>query len=222
MDATTVARGKEALVEENRIPSLLLNILLSLTEEMMGRRSLIMLLRRAALSDYLDALPPRDDSPSIPVAQYSHLLADIYDIFGARGARPIFLRGGRLGAAEIRRQRPAQFAVAGTALRLLPSARRMQIVLDRLCIQGEELYDTPHHLHEEEHAFVIEMPDCPYCAEIVRRRVADGALVTKPVCHIPVAAVAEMIEWAMGQKHLVEEEACIALADPTCRFRISK
>jgi predicted hydrocarbon binding protein len=209
-------------MEENRIPSLLLNILFTQVDEMMGRRSLIMLLRQAGLAEYIDNVPPMDDSPSITVDQYSGLLANIYEIFGARGARPIFLRGGRLGATEIRRQRPAQFAVAGTALKLLPAARRMKLVLDRLADQGEELYGTPHYLREEEIAFFIEMPDCPYCAEIARRRVEGSRPVTKPVCHIPVAAIAEMVEWATGQKHLVEEVACIAVGDPECRFRISK
>lgn len=209
-------------MEENRIPSLLLNILFTQVDDMMGRRSLIMLLRQAGLAEYIDHEPPMDDTPSITVAQYAVLLANIYEIFGARGARPIFLRGGRLGAAEIRRQRPTQFAVAGTALKLLPAARRMQIVLDRLGDQGEDLYGTPHHLREEENAYIIEMPDCPYCAEITRRRLADGKPITRPVCHIPVAAVAEMVEWAMGQKHLVEEVACIAVGDPVCRFRVSK
>jgi predicted hydrocarbon binding protein len=209
-------------VEEKRIPSLLLSILFNQVDEMMGRRSLIMLLRQAGLAEYIDHEPPMDDTPSITVSQYAILLANIYEIFGARGARPIFLRGGRLGATEIRRQRPTQFAVAGTALKLLPAARRMQIVLDRLADQGEDLYGTPHHLHEEENAYIIEMPDCPYCAEITRRRVAEGKPITKPVCHIPVAAVTEMVEWAMGQKHLVEEVACIAVGDPVCRFRVSK
>jgi predicted hydrocarbon binding protein len=209
-------------MEENRIPSLLLNILFTQVDEMMGRRSLIMLLRQAGLAEYIDNVPPMDDSPSITVKQYSGLLANIYEIFGARGARPIFLRGGRLGAAEIRRLRPAQFAVAGTALKLLPATKRMKLVLDRLAEQGEELYGTPHHLREEENAFFIDMPDCPYCAEIARRRAEGDRPVTGPVCHIPVAAVAEMTEWAMGQKHLVEEVACIALGDPECRFRISK
>lgn len=209
-------------MKENRIPSLLLNILITQVEDMMGRRSLIMLLRQASLAEYIDNMPPMNDSPCITVEQYSALLANIYDVFGARGARPIFLRGGRLGAAEIRRQRPAQFAVAGTALKLLPAARRMKLVLDRLAEQGEELYGTPHHLHEEENAFFIDMPDCPYCAEITRRRMEGTRPITSPVCHIPVAAVAEMVEWAMGQKHLVEEVACIAKGDPECRFRISK
>jgi predicted hydrocarbon binding protein len=192
-------------LEEKRIPSLLLNILFAQVEEMMGRRSLHLLLRQANLAEYI-----------------ANLLANIYDIFGARGARPLFLRGGQLGAAEMRRQRPAQFAVAGTALKLLPAAKRMQIVLDRLAEQGEELYGTPHDLREEENAFFIEMPDCPYCAAIVQRHLPEKNSITRPVCHIPLAAIAEMIEWATGQVHLVEEVACIALGDAACQFRISK
>ena len=209
-------------MEEKRIPSLLLNILFTQVDEMMGRRSLSMLLRQADLTEYMDNLPPMDESPSITVAQYSRLLANIYDIFGARGARPIFLRGGRLGAAEIRRQRPAQFAVAGTALKLLSPTRRMRIVLEKLVEQGEDLYGTPHHLQEEEDAFVVEMADCPYCAEITCRSKANNRPVSKPVCHIPLAVIDEMVEWVTGEKHLVEELACIAVGDPTCRFRVAR
>lgn len=214
-------------VEEKRIPSLLLGVLLAQVEEMMGRRSLIMLLRQADLAEYIDAPPPIDETPSITVEQYSTLLAQVYGIFGARGARPIFLRGGRFSAAEIRRQRPARFAVLGTALRLLPVAKRMEIVLDKLAEQGEELYGTPHLLDEEENAFIIEMPDCPYCAEIARSHTGEGNAaqnmpISRPVCHIPMAAVAEMMEWATGQRHLVEEVACIARGDPACIIRVSK
>ena len=209
-------------MEDRRIPSLLLNILLTQVEEMMGRRSLRMLLRQAGLTEYIDQVIPMNDSPSITIGQYSTLLANMYEIFGAQGAAPIFLRGGRLGAIEFRKLRSAQFAVAGTALRLIPSARRMQLLLERVAEQGEELYDTPHHLSEDDQAFFIEMPDCPYCAEIKRRSLAEKRPIARPVCHIPVAAVAEMMEWAMGQKRLVEEVECIALGAPACLFRIGK
>lgn len=209
-------------MEEKRIPSLLLNILFRQVDEMMGHRSLIMLLRQAELSQYVEHLPPMDDTPSITLAEYSRLLANVYEIFGARGARPIFLRGGRLGAAEIRRQRPGQFALAGTALKFLPAATRMRLVLERLAEQGEDLYGTPHKVYEEEDAFFVEMRDCPYCADIARRREAEGKAITKPVCHIPASAIDEMIEWATGQKHLVEETACIAIGDPACRFRVAR
>ena len=209
-------------MEERKIPSLLLNILLTQVEEMMGRRSLRMLLRQAGLTEYIDQVIPMNDSPSITIGQYSTLLANMYEIFGAQGVAPIFLRGGRLGAIEFRKLRSTQFAVAGTALRLIPSARRMQLLLDRVAEQGEDLYGTPHYLSEDDQAFFIEMPDCPYCAEIKRRALAENRPIARPVCHIPVAAVAEMMEWAMGQKHLVEEVECIALGAPACVFRISK
>jgi hypothetical protein len=209
-------------VEENRIPSLLMNILITQVDEMMGRRSLLTLLRQAELTDYAERLPPLDETPSITVAQYSNFLALIYDIFGARGAKPIMLRGGRLGAAEIRRQRPAQFAIAGTALKLLPAGRRMQFILSRLAEQGQDLYGTPHNLRDEGDAFVMEMPGCPYCNEITRRSIAENKPVTKPACHIPLAVIDEMVEWITGWKHLIEETECIATGAKACRFRITK
>ena len=205
-----------------RIPAMLLNILFTQVEDMMGHRSLTMLLRQAGLDEYVDAMPPMDDTPTITVDQYSELLASIYEIFGARGAKPIFLRGGRLGAAEIRRQRPAQFAIGGAALRLLPTVKRMRIVLEKLVAQGEEMYGATYHLAEEENAFLLSIESCHYCAAITHHAQAAGRQISRPVCHIPTAIIAEMIEWATGQKHLVEETACIATGDPACRFRISK
>ena len=208
--------------EEKRIPSLLMNILITQVEEMMGRRSLLTLLRQAELTDYADHIPPLDETPSITVARYSSFLALIYDIFGARGAKPIFLRGGRLGAAEIRRQRPTQFALAGTALKVLPAAKRMQFILSRLAEQGQDLYGTTHTLHDEGDSFIVEMPTCPYCSEIRRRSIAQNKPVTKPVCHIPLAVIDEMVEWITGGKHLVEETECVATGAPACRFRVTK
>jgi predicted hydrocarbon binding protein len=212
----------EVPVEEKRIPSLLLNILLTEVEEMMGRRSLIMLLRQNGMAGYINNLPAKDESPSITVDRYSHLLASIHETFGAHGARSILLRGGHLGAAEMRRQRPAQYALAGTALKLLPLDRRMRIVLEKLVEQSEELYGTPHHLDENDAAFVIEMPSCPHCAGISRQTSPTNQPSGKPVCHIPLGMIDEMVEWVTGQKHLVEEIACIAMGDPACRFRVAR
>jgi predicted hydrocarbon binding protein len=207
---------------EKQIPSLLLNILFAQVDETMGHRSLIMLLRQAGLTKYIDHIPPMDDSPSCTVGEYSRLLSSIYGIFGAQGARSIFLRAGWLGAAELRRQRPAQFVVSGMALKLLPTAKRMQLVLDRLANQSEEMYGATYNLTEETDAFFLEIDDCPYCVEITQHHTAQHKPISKPVCHTPVAIIEETVEWATDQKHLVEEVACIAMGDPVCRFRISK
>jgi predicted hydrocarbon binding protein len=209
-------------MEEKQIPSLLLNILFAQVDEMMGHRSLTLLLRQAGLNQYLERRPPLDDSPSISVSEYSRLLATMHDVFGFQSARPILLRGGQLSAAELRRQRPAQMAVGSVALKLLPAARRMQIALDRFAGQGEELYGAVCHVAEEADAFLFDIEDCPYCAEITRRRAASNGWVSRPVCHIAAASIEETIEWATAEKHMVEEVACIAMGDPACSFRICK
>jgi bacteriochlorophyll 4-vinyl reductase len=209
-------------MQDQRIPSLLLNILFAQVDETMGHRSLNMLLRQAGLGEYVDWQPPMSDTPSMTVAQYSRLLANVYDVLGARAAAPLFVQCGRLEAAEMRRQRPAKFALRGTALRFLPGATRMRRLLEQLAEHGQELYGSAHHLREEDAAFLVEIEDCPYCAEIARRQQAAGKAVARPVCHIPAAILDEMLEWVTGQRHLVEETACIALGDPTCRFRIAK
>jgi hypothetical protein len=213
---------KDAVMGEKRIPSMLLNNLFCQVDQTMGHRSLILLLRRAGLSRYIDNLPPLNESPSIKVEQYSELLATVYELFGARSAQALFLRDGRLSAEELRRQRPAQFALTGPALKLLSSGKRMQIVLDKLVEQTREIFDVPCNLHEDLDAFLFDIRDCPYCAEITRRSGEQNKPLSKPVCHIPAAMLEEMVEWATGEKHLVEEVACIAQGAPACRFRVGR
>ncbi len=206
---------------EKSIPSMELRCLLAEIEELMGRRSLILLLRQSGLAEYVDRRLPRDDTPSIAVAQYSLLLANSYFTFGAREARHIFRRTGRLVAAELH-HRPLQFAMTGAALRLLPAVKSMPYVLQKLADQGAETYGATCYLYEEADAFFFEIVDCPYCAEIKRQSQARKQPVTKPVCHIPSAILEETMEWVTAEKHLVEEVDCVATGGAACRFRISK
>ena len=201
---------------------MLLNILLSEVEALMGRRSLITLLRQAGLSDYIDYPLPMDDAPTITISHYSRLLASIYDIFGTRSAHHIFVQTGRLAAAQSRRRHGTRFALTGTALRFLRGPKRMQIVLDRLAEQETEIYGVPHRFKEGEDAFYFEIEQCPYCAEISHSSKLQNMPVGKPVCHIPAAMLDEMVEWATGQKHLVEEVACMVQGAAACRFRVGK
>lgn len=201
---------------------MLLNILLTQIDETMGRRSLILLLRQAGLPEYIDNVPPMDDSPSVTVDAYGRLLANIHDIFGPRDAQPILTHGGRVAAAEVRRRRSRQFAVIGTALRFRSTNSRMQVILEKLVEQGAESYGADYCVYEEQDAFFFEIAGCPYCAEITRRSLAQDKPVTKPVCYIPAAIIDEMVEWATGERHVVQEVACIAQGAPACRFRIGK
>jgi len=209
-------------MDERRIPSLLLHVVFQQVRDLMGDSALAMLLRQSGLAEYIDSPPPADESPAVSVRAYSGLLAGIYDLFGPRGSRPIFLQGGRRGGQHIRKLHPARYTLAGAALKLLPENKRMGMILEKVEEEGVELYGNPHHLREEEDAFYMEIADCPYCAEIARRARESGQAVARPVCLIPAAVMQEMVEWGTGNQHPVEEVACIAMGDPTCLFKIAK
>jgi predicted hydrocarbon binding protein len=200
----------------------LLHIVFGQVRELMGDKALGMLLRQSGLSQYLANPPPADESPAVTVQVYSNILADIYELFGPRGARPIFMQGGRRGGQEIRRLHPTRYTLAGAALKLLPENKRVALILEKVAEEGVELYGNPHHLREEEDAFYMELSACPYCAEIARRARQGRFTVAHPVCHIPAAIYQEMIEWATGNSHPAQEMACIAQGAPACVVRITK
>lgn len=209
-------------MEEKRIPSLLLHVVFQQVSDLMGEKSLAMLLRQSGLSDYLENLPPADESPSITVREYSALLAQIYELFGPRGSRAIFAQGGRKGGQEIRRLHPTRYNLAGAALKLLPENKRIELIMQKVEEEGAELYGNPHHLREDDDAFYMEIHKCPYCAEIARRAQAGELSVARPVCHIATAVYQEMVAWGTGHSHPTKETACIALGDPACVFRVAK
>lgn len=210
------------MAEEKRVPNLLLYVVFQQVRDLMGDNSLAMLLRQGGLSEYIGSPPPADESPSITIPAYSAILADIYELFGPRGARPIFLQGGRQGGQEIRRLHAARYAVAGAALKLLSQNKRIELILEKVVEEGLELYGNPHRMREDEEAFYVEIEVCPYCAEIARRVQSGRVSAAHPVCHIPSAVYQEMIEWGTGNRHAVQEISCIALGAPACVFKIVK
>jgi hypothetical protein len=208
--------GTGTRVGETRIPALLLNTLLAEVGQTMGRRSLIALLRRADLEVYVDYPPPADDTPSMTVAEWSTLVAEIYEVFGPKVTQMILWHAGTTAAAAFRgRSLAAQ--VGGTAMRLLPAERRLRLALERLAARGEALFGTAHQLREGPDAFYLVVTDCPHCAAIPPEQ-----HLRRPVCHLVAAAVADTVEWATGEKHLVEEVSCIAQGDHECRFRVAR
>jgi hypothetical protein len=201
---------------EMHVPARLLHGLLEEVGRTMGRRSLIALLRQAGLARYIDYPAPADETPSITVSQWSTLMAEIYGTFGPQVTQTILWRAGTAAAAAFR-GRPLAAQMAGTAMRLLPIERRLRLALERLAARSEALFGTPHQLREAPDAFYLVLTDCPHCAAIPPEQRSR-----RPVCHMAAAAIADTVEWATGEKHLVEEVACIALGEGECRFRVAR
>ncbi|HSJ57293.1 MAG TPA: 4-vinyl reductase [Anaerolineae bacterium] len=200
-------------MEETLIPFVVLSVLIDEARRVLGRRGLIALLRRAGLDAYVDAPPPSAHVPPVPIVHWAQLVAAVHDAFDPRAAHDLLWRAGESASIALRRPTPAR--VAGTALRLLPADRRLRLALERLAAQGEDVYGTPHHLEEEPSAFFVTLHACPHCSAVTRR-------MPRPVCHTASAWIADSVEWAMGEKHLVEEVACIAAGGVACRFRVAR
>ncbi|MBN1656928.1 MAG: 4-vinyl reductase [Anaerolineae bacterium] len=200
-------------MEEARIPFVVLSVLLDQVRQSLGRRGLITLLRRAGLDLYIDAPSPSAHVPPVPLAHWARLVAEVHEAFDPRAAHDLLWRAGESAARALRRPAPAR--VAGTALRLLPADRRLRLALERLAAQGEEIYGTAHLVQEEASALFITLHPCPHCAAVTRP-------MPRPICHTASAWIADSVEWAMGERHLVEEVTCIAAGSTECRFRVAR
>lgn len=200
-------------MEEKRIAFVLLSALLDEVHHRLGRRGLIALLRRAGLEMYVDTPPPSAHVPPVPLDHWSRLVGEVHEALGPQAAQTLLWRAGESAARALRRSAPTR--VAATAMRLLPADTRLRVALERLAAQGEEVFGTVHEVEEEASALFITLHDCPHCAAVTRR-------MPRPICHAAAGWIADSVEWAMGEKHLVEEVACTATGATACRFRIAR
>jgi len=201
------------VMEEKLVPFLVFGALLDEVHRLLGRRGLIVLLRRAGLDAYIDAPAPSAHVRPVPVAHWAQLVAEVHEAFDPQAAHALLWRAGESAARALRRPAPAR--VAGSALRLLPADRRLRVALDRVAAQGEEVFGTAHDVQEHASALFVSLKVCPHCAAITRQ-------MPRPACHTASAWIADSVEWATGEKHLVEEVACIAAGGAECRFRIAR
>ncbi len=210
-------------MEEKRIPSRVLWIVIDQVKELMGERTLRTLFAQAGLPRYDENnLPPRDDSPSVTVDEYARVLYAIRNIFGEKGARALMLKGGKAAFDDLRGANPNRYAVVGMALKVLPEAKRIQLALGRLIEESGGFYGNEYRLVDEKDAFVVEIHDSPYC-RVERQRIAEGQPpLTYPICHIAVGAYSALVEWVAGKPRRVEEVECAAMGAPCCRVRVEK
>lgn len=181
----------------------------------LGERSLRLLFAQSGLQQYYNggALPPDDDTPSLTIAELSHLFATAFRIFGERGMRPILLRAGRTSLKHFRETNKTLAALAGAAFKVLTTDAKIKLVLARSVKIAEELLHAPHRTYDTDAGFFVEISACPYCA---------GSKADQPICFFPLGFYGEAIRWATGATYAVEEVECIAQGGKHCLIRIGR
>jgi predicted hydrocarbon binding protein len=203
--------------EEGKIDNLTMRIWLQTLDSTVGPGGLKSILHYAHLGKYIDNLPQHNDDLDIPVADIHILVLNLVELFGQKGARALQLHAGheffRIGMMETG---PIVKALQMTA-RILPEAKRMKLVLDKLAEESEKRYPTPHKPRIE----VVEEKEFFLYSDKGNLE-SQGVISETPVCGVAAGLLSALVEWITGNPHKVEEIQCRAMGDPADVFRIWK
>ncbi len=195
-------------------PNKISRILLLAMREIMGVNGLNAVLSTAKLQKLIDNYPQSNFEPGLTFDETGQLLEAVEGIYGLRGGR-------RLGAQV--GQRCFKYGIEGLggvigfadfALRFVPVALRVRIVLEVLAEILTRYSDQRIVLGEDEHCYYFVADRCGLCW---------GRNAQEPVCSVMVGLLEESLYWGTRGRHFsVEEVTCIANGDQACAIRVVK
>lgn len=173
------------------------------------------MLQRAGLERYVGNPPPISTEPAITLEEYQRLVYAIHDVFEEDVAKQILEDAGERAFQEFRDSYFLSFRSFLHAFEKGMDARqRTLLALKRLMTDLSDVMGYSHELTQVDDDLIIDMHDCPYCAQMAKR-------AHRPICYLPAAFYRAAVRWVTGEEHAVKEIACRTLGDDSCRFRIS-
>jgi bacteriochlorophyll 4-vinyl reductase len=201
------------MVEERRMPNVMLRNLLAAVAEILGENGLKAVLNAAGLQRFIDNPPPNDMELGVTHADYGVTQQAVEDVVGPRGAKVILIRIGRATFRYALKERPAVLGLAGLAFKALPRVARMRLVLASVARAATRDVNQPTDIEEHDDHFLFVVDECP-CRWRGKK--------DKPVCFVTVGVLHGALRWATGKNFRIEEISCIAVGDDACRYRIDK
>jgi bacteriochlorophyll 4-vinyl reductase len=201
------------MVEERRMPNVMLRNLLAAVAEILGENGLKAVLNAAGLQRFIDNPPPNDMELGVTHADYGVTQQAVEDVVGPRGAKVILIRIGRATFRYALKERPAVLGLAGLAFKALPRVARMRLVLASVARAATRDVNQPTDIKEHDDHFLFVVDECP-CRWRGKK--------DKPVCFVTVGVLHGALRWATGKNFRIEEISCIAVGDDACRYRIDK
>jgi predicted hydrocarbon binding protein len=190
-----------------------------IAEETANPEALARVLELAGLERYVAKPPTMNNTDGITTQEYEKLVGVVWQVFDPIQAREIFRRVAVRGFQNLTRSGVLAFAEFFRAFDAIGTKReRVALTMGRLTNELTHSLGNKHELRREGEDFILDIYDCPYCAEFVR-----GTL--KPpethVCHIPMVFYQTAFAWASGSPHTVQEISCRASSPQDyCRFKI--
>ncbi len=201
------------MVEERRMPNVMLRNLLAAVAEVLGENGLKAVLNAAGLQRFIDNYPPNDMELGVTFADYGAVQQAVEDVIEPRGSKVILTRIGRATFRYALQEQPAVLGLKGLALKALPRLVRMKLVLASLARAATRDVNLPTDIEEHDDHFLYVVDECP-CRWRGKKN--------KPVCFVTVGTLHGALHWATGKNFKVQEVNCIAMGDDACRYRIDK
>ncbi|MFB0536598.1 MAG: V4R domain-containing protein [Anaerolineae bacterium] len=201
------------MVEERRMPNAMLRNLLEACAEVLGENGLKAVLNAAGLQRFIDNYPPNNMELGVTHADYGAVEQAVEDVVGPKGAKMMLTRIGRATFRYALEEQPAVLGLASVALKALPTATRMKVVLASLAKAATRDVNQPTDIeeHDDHFLFVVDECACRWRGE-----------KDKPVCFVTVGVLHGALRWATGRRFNIEETSCIAMGHDACRYRIDK
>ncbi len=179
-------------------------------EEQMGTYCLHMLLRQSGMERYIQSIPPDDDRNSVSSSEYAAFHKSLRDYYGL-GARGSLIRIGQITFDNLYNEQSLISKGRSLTLKALPVESRREKMLDYLA----DVLQKPKGIRsvftlDKELIFVDPYSDATFNIQS-----------TTPICWTTLGLIREAILLSTGAEHDVEEIACRAMGEESCKYRIS-
>lgn len=205
---------------DQQLPSYVMRICYDIiAEETPSHANLQRVLELAGLERYAQYPPPLDNTPALTMREYEQLIGVVWQVFDNLQAREIFRRVAQRGFMNLTRSGVLAYSQFLRAFDALGTRHeRVAMMMSRLTQELTRAMGNKHEFYRQGKDFILDIYDCPYCAEIVRGNIPAPYA---NVCHIPVVFYETAIAWASGTPHTVQEISCRVSNHPDyCRFKI--
>ena len=205
---------------EHKLSSYVIRICYDIiAEETANQDALERVLQLAGLERFAKQIPPMSNAPAITMGEYEKLIGVVWQVFDPTQAREIFRRVAERGFSKIAHSGVLAFVQFLRAFDAIGGKHeRVAMVMGRLTTELSNELGNLHSLRRDGEVFILEIHNCPYCAELVRKNVTSP---DQRACHIPVAFYQAAFAWASGSPHTVQETSCrVSSGQDYCQFKI--
>jgi predicted hydrocarbon binding protein len=201
--------------EERYYPNRWPRIILTSTEEIIGKNGVNALLNMAGLSQYIDNYPPDDMKKEFPFEHVGKLQQAYWDMYGKRGARAFAIRAGKKTFNDGLDSFGSVASAARAAMKIGALEKRISLGLQFFAKFFNTVSDQEVKVDEDDENWYWHILKCPMCT---------GRTADSPVCHLAVGVLQGALEnFADPTKHYrITPTQCIAMGSDEGVIAIEK